>query len=83
MTSDIIKRLEAARAGSKPSRIKVQVFILGHDPKRWPAAARSAYWDTVKALNAWNRDHEVPFGRFDNLAVANRAIREAWGYRNG
>ena len=82
MSSDIIKRLEAAKAkGGPPDRDTARAFKLGPDPKRWPPAARTAYWDTVRALNAWNRDHEIPFGRFDNLAVANRAIREAWGYR--
>jgi len=79
-TDSIIKRLEAARDGQTAAQGPAG-FILGTDPKRWPPEARTAYWDTVRALNAWGKEQGLPFGAYDNLGAANRAVRETWGRR--
>ena len=42
----------------------------------WPDAARQAFFDVLRQLDGWCREHDRPRGT--NAAVAEQAVREAW-----
>lgn len=42
----------------------------------WPDAARHAFFDVLRQLDGWCREHDRP--RSTNAAIAEQAVREGW-----